>query len=414
MNYPPFSQTQEAIESARPPANAVKPQRVAVDATCWQNNRGYGRHARNLLSALMRIDTDNRYWFFVDSTEMLDLIPSNVEAILVNTSRPTAQAASSDGRRSISDMLRMSRAISQPGFDLVLFPTVYSYVPVFSRAHKMVFIHDVIAEKFPELTLPSPSARLAWKLKVKTALYQAGTIVTVSEFSKLGIVEVFKVMSQNVKVVGEAPSPIFKRLKEPRAIVPSPEWTRGGARQIVYVGGFGPHKNLIRLLEVFARLALRTDFSDISLILVGEYESEVFHSEYSELRQKIASLGIEARVVFTGYLPDEALVVLLNQAHVLVLPSLLEGYGLPAVEAAACGCPVVATKSSPLPELLGEAALYFDPYNSNELEEALTRVLASESLRQTMSLAGLMAAEKLTWDHAALALKELIGSARPL
>lgn len=414
MNYTPFSQTQDAIEEARPRSNAFKPRRVAVDATCWQNNRGYGRHARNLLSALTRVDTDNRYWFFVDSAEMLDLIPSTVEAILVNTSRPTAQAASSDGRRSLSDMLRMSRAFSKPGFDLILFPTVYSYVPVFSRAHKMVFIHDVIAEKFPDLTLPSPSARLAWNLKVKTALYQAGTIVTVSEFSKLGIVDVFDVAAQNVKVIGEAPSPVFKKLEDLPPIDTLPEWMSEKSRQIVYIGGFGPHKNLIRLLEVFARLAARAEFTDISLILVGEYKSEVFHSEYAELRRKIIALGIEARVVFTGYLPDEALVVLLNRAHMLVLPSLLEGFGLPAVEAAACGCPVVATKCSPLPDILGEAALYFDPYNNNELEEALIRVLASESLRHHLSLAGIKAAEKLTWDHAALALKELIGSVRPL
>lgn len=413
MNHLPLSKTQDPIGDARTLAKVVTPRRVAVDATCWQNNRGYGRHARNLLSALTRIDTDNRYWFFVDSAEMLELIPSNVEAILVNTSKPTAQAASSDGRRSLSDMLRMSRAISQPGFDLVLFPTVYSYVPVFSRAHKMVFIHDVIAEKYPDLTLPSLSARLAWKIKVQTALYQAGTIVTVSEYSKLGIVDVFNVAPQEVQVVGEAPSPIFRKLEEPQPAFPS-EWMRENGRQVVYVGGFGPHKNLSCLLEVFARLATRAEYADVSLILVGEYQSEVFHSEYAELRRRISTLGIETKVVFTGYLSDEVLVVLLNRAHVLVLPSLIEGFGLPAVEAAACGCPVVATACSPLPVLLGDGAIYFDPHNSNELEEALTRVLASESLRQTMSLAGLMAVEKLTWDHAALALKELIGSVCPL
>ncbi len=412
MNHLPFSQTQVLMEEAIPLSNTVVSRQVAVDATCWQNNRGYGRHARNLLTALTRIDTDNRYTFFIDSKEMQDQLPSNVESVLVNAGKPTAQAASSDGRRSFSDMMRMSKAFSQPGFDLVLFPTVYSYVPVFSRAHKMVFIHDVIAEKYPNLTLPSYSARLAWRLKVQTALYQAGTIVTVSEYSKLGIVDVFNVAAQNVKVVGEAPSPAFKKFEEPRPVPPS-EWMRKGAYQIVYIGGFGPHKNLSCLLEVFARFTAREEFANISLVLVGEYQNEVFYSEYSDLQQKIADLGIEKQVVFTGYLSDDDLVVLLNYAHVLVLPSLMEGFGLPAVEAAACGCPVIATSSSPLPSLLGDAAIYFDPNNSSELEHAITRVLASESLRCAMSAAGLKAVEKLTWDHAALTLKELIDSIHP-
>jgi glycosyltransferase involved in cell wall biosynthesis len=392
----------------------VGSQRVAVDATCWQNTRGYGRHARNLLSALTRIDQENHYVFIVDSQEALDLIPSNVEPVLVNTGKPTALAAASDGRRALFDMWRMSRAFSQPDFDLVLFPTVYSYVPVFSRAHKMVFIHDVIAEKYPDLTLPSLPARLAWSAKVGLALRQARTIVTVSEHSKLGIIDVFKVPDQNVKVIGEAPSPIFKKLEQLGRISRLTGRIPGKGRRVVYVGGFGPHKNLTRLVEVFARLTVRSEFADLSLILVGEYQSEVFYSVYTELRRQIVALGIEQRVVFTGYLPDEDLVILLNQADVLVLPSLLEGYGLPAVEAAACGCPVVATKSSPLPDLLGEGGLYFDPLNSHELEEALMQVLCSRPLREKMSNAGLKAAERLSWDQAALALKELIESIKPL
>lgn len=387
--------------------------RVAVDATCWQNTRGYGRHARDLLSALTRIDTENQYIFLVDSEEVLKQIPSNVEPVLVQAGRPTAIAASSNGRRAMSDMLRMSRVFSMPEFDLVLFPTVYSYVPVFSRAHKIVFIHDVIAETYPELTLPSLPARLFWKIKVELALRQAGTIITVSEYSKLGIIDVFKISPHNVRVIGEAPSPIFKRLENPERINPLKGRLPEGGRQVMYIGGFGPHKNLTRLLEVFARLITRQELGDIYLLLVGEYQSEVFYSVYTELREQIVALGIEQRVVFTGYLPDEALVELLNEAEVLVLPSLLEGFGLPAVEAAACGCPVVATKFSPLPDLLGEGGLYINPLDSDEMEKALMRVLGSKSLRQEMSKAGLKAAEGLTWDQAALALKELIGSIQP-
>jgi glycosyltransferase involved in cell wall biosynthesis len=102
------------------------------------------------------------------------------------------------------------------------------------------------------------------------------------------------------------------------------------------------------------------------------------------------------------------LVNLLNQACVLALPSLMEGYGLPAVEAAACGCPVVATNASPIPELLGAAGLYFNPLDTRQLEDALRKVLESQDLRQKMSQSGMVAAQALTWDRAAQTLKNLI------
>jgi glycosyltransferase involved in cell wall biosynthesis len=146
----------------------------------------------------------------------------------------------------------------------------------------------------------------------------------------------------------------------------------------------------------------------VRLVLVGEYEKEVFHSCYTALKHQIAELGIASRVVFTGYLPDEELVVLLNLATVLVLPSLIEGFGLPAVEAAACGCPVIATTASPLPSLLSEGGIFINPANQEELNAALNRILESEDLRQKMRQAGIAAAARLTWDAAARQMMSLM------
>lgn len=382
--------------------------RVAVDATCWLNNRGYGRHARDLLSALVRIDSQNHYCLFVDSQEMMEHIPRGVDSVLVQLESPTALAASSDRNRALPDLWRMSRALSAPDFDLVLFPSVYSYVPVLSRAHKMVFIHDVIAEKYPELTMPSLPRRLLWQAKVGLALRQAGTIVTVSNYSKQGIVDVFGVDPTQVHIVGEAPNPLFRRLEHSELPAVLARQIPETNRKVVYIGGFGPHKNLSRLVESFARLAVCPDLSDILLILVGEYQKEVFHSAYADLRRQIEALGIQQRVLFTGYLSDQDLVNLLNKACVLALPSLMEGYGLPAVEAAACGCPVVATNASPIPELLGAGGLYFNPLDTQQLEDALRQVLESQDLRQKMSKSGMVAAQALSWDRAAQTLKNLI------
>lgn len=389
--------------------------RIGVDATCWANTRGYGRHGRALLRALVALDSRNRYRFFLDAPESpREPLPPGAERYQVRAATPAAVAAAAAGRRSLPDLWRMSRALAQPDLDVLLFPTVYSYVPVFSRARKVVMIHDVIAETFPELTLPSHAARLFWTLKVATGLRQADAIVTVSDYSRQQIARRFRLPPERVFVAGEASDPVFRVLRDPR---PTPHLTALGIRPdrrlIVYVGGFGPHKNLQTLVRVFAHLAARPAMSDVLLVLVGDYEREVFHSDYPALRTQIDTLALEDQVLFTGYLPDDELVVLLNLATVLVLPSLMEGFGLPAVEAAACGCPVVATVASPLPGLLGAGGLYVDPRRPDTLQRALTAVLESAPLRAQMREAGLAAARQLTWEAAARdLLRVLEGVAR--
>jgi glycosyltransferase involved in cell wall biosynthesis len=375
---------------------------IGVDATCWRNLRGYGRHARALLTELVRLDQKNRYTFVVDSPQNLETIPPEVNLKRVDAANPTVTAASSNGHRSVLDMWRMSRAMSAKNFDMLLFPTVYSYVPVFSPAKKLVIIHDVIPEKFPQFTLPTRSARLFWQLKSAAGRRQADAVVTVSDYSRQGLLEHFKLDPSQVHVVGEASDSVFR-------IVDGAEWPAAftaldlfaADRAIVYVGGFGPHKNVDMLVKVFAGLAGQPEFAGVKLALVGATTTEVYHSYFSAISRQVDQAGLAGRVIFTGFVPDDQLVLLLNRAEVLVLPSLMEGYGLPAVEAAACGCPVIATTASPLPGLLGQAALYFNPTRPAELEHALTQVLCSEAQRAKMAAAGLEAVHKLTWEAAA-------------
>jgi glycosyltransferase involved in cell wall biosynthesis len=347
--------------------------------------------------------------FVLDSDVQLQALPAGAEVRRIKNFSPTAVSASANGHRSASDMWRVSRALSDKQFDLLLFPTVYSYVPVFSRAKKVVMIHDVIAETYPGLTVPKRVARLLWKTKVMLGRWQADAIVTVSEYSRAGILDHFGIPPDRVFVVGEANDPIFQLLENPqpssrlRALGISP-----GIRSVVYVGGFGPHKNLERLLAAFAGLALQSEFADVVLIMVGEYEKEIFHSAFHTMRKRAYEVGLADRIVFTGYLSDDDLVILLNLATVLVLPSLMEGFGLPAVEAAACGCPVIATKASPLPGLLGEAARYIEPTDVQDLQRNLQQVLSSDALRQKMRSVGLVAARRLTWDAAAQQMIQLM------
>lgn len=375
---------------------------IGVDATCWGNTRGYGRHARALLAALVKCNVNNQFTFFMDGNQPVSDLPPGIELRSIRANASTVVAASANGHRSAHDMWRMARAISESQMDVLLFPTIYSYVPVVTRAKKIIMIHDVIAEKYPDLAMPGRRSRLLWKTKVALGRWQADAVGTVSDYSRQAIVQHFGIKADQVHVVGEASDPVFRVLDKPQLTPRLLSLGIGqGDRTIVYVGGFSPHKNLAALVRVFGELSPEPSFSDLRLLLVGEHKKEIFHSYAETIKQLVAQLKLQDRVIFTGYLPDDELVVLLNLATVSVLPSFMEGFGLPAVEAAACGCPVLATTESPLPELLGDGGIYFDPQKPAELKAALRQVLVSAPLRERMSKAGQEASRKLTWEAAA-------------
>ncbi len=358
---------------------------------------------------MVQVDAENDYVFFFDDEVDRGAVPDGVELRTVSTTSPTAQAAGASTRRGLRDMWRVGRALSDPELDVLLFPTVYSFVPVRTRAKKILVIHDTIPEAYPELAFPDSRSRRFWSVKSALARWQSDVIVTVSEYSRAKIHQHFNIPTERIFVVGEAADPVFRRLEQPILGEPLAKLGIGPDRRcLVYVGGFSPHKNVDRLVSVFARVVRDEELDDVRLVLVGEYENEVFNSDYPRIKRRIEALQLTNRVVFTGYLPDEELAVLLNTATALVLPSLIEGFGLPAIEAAACGCPVIATAESPLPDILADAGIFIDPTDEAALGDAMLRVLCAEEVRRRMSRAGLEAARCCSWDRSARQLLDVI------
>lgn len=382
---------------------------IAIDATTWTNTRGYGRFTRSLLKALVDLDQPHRYTLFIDTPGAIPELPERACVRTVSSGRPATEAASAQGRRGLADMARMSHALSSAGADCVLFPTVYSYVPVYGRSRVAVVFHDVIAERFPALTVPSAPARWMWAAKVRLARAQADQVITVSEYSRRELAREFGLAEEAIHVVGEAPDPVFHVMEaaEVERMLEALHLPRGPL--VVYAGGFGPHKNVPMLVEAFAAVARR--FPDSTLILVGENRQEVFHTEIGRIVSLVEARGMQERVRFTGFLPDSALAALLNRAWVLVLPSFMEGLGLPAIEAAACGCPVVATQESPLPALLSGGGLFADPRQPAAWQCALEAVLASDSFRTELAHGALCAASEFSWRHSAIQMLSILESA---
>lgn len=388
--------------------------RIGVDACCWANGRGYGRFTRELLTAMVRRAPDDEFLLFVDDAarERLHLDAPNVRVVHVPQSQAPTEAASANGRRLLRDMLRLTRAVSSARPRVFFSPSVYSYFPLPPGQRAVVAIHDVIAERHPDLTLPSLRARVFWRMKVGLALRQARLILTVSEFSARSIHEWLDVPSSRIRVAGEAPASVYRpsSVEEIRTAA-GRHGLRDGARWFLYVGGFNPHKRITSIVEAHARVVHEEGEAAPYLVLVGDPDSDAFHKNVDRIRETIEACGTADHTLWTGFVPDEDLRHLHSGAIALVMPSEIEGFGLPAVEAAACGTPVVATTQSPLPDLLKGGGIFVSPGDDDTLQGALRLLSKNLKLRDEMGRRALAGARALSWDRGADAALDAIREA---
>ncbi len=385
--------------------------RVGIDGACWLNRRGYGRYTRELVTALAELGGDVEYTLMVDfDPAEAPALPSGVRVAHVPCRRPAARAAAAGGQRSLSDLWAMSRAIRRERFDLVFFPSAYTYVPVVGPERVVVVIHDVITEEFRQHIFPTRRDALQWWLKLLAARWRADLTITVSEASREGIARRFGIPRRRIVVIPEAANHLFRPIPHDQALADVlARWGLDDGRFLLYVGGISPHKNLAALIDAVAELRRRTGTSPCKLVLAGDYAGDVFFSAFEEVRQRAAALQLDDAVVFTGYVDDAALVALYNAAAALVLPSLAEGFGLPVIEAMACGTPVVASARGALPEVLGGAGLLFDPERRGDLQAVLQRVMADPGVQARMRMLGLQRSAEFSWKRAAQQTRAAFG-----
>ncbi|MHC4557838.1 MAG: glycosyltransferase family 4 protein, partial [Planctomycetota bacterium] len=349
--------------------------RIGIDVTCWCNQRGFGRFTRELVTALVNLPSGDEYVLFSDrQTADVTDFPQSCRVVIAETSAAAAEAASAESRRSVKDVIAMRRMVQREQLDVMFFPAVYSYFPIARGVPCVVTFHDIIAETFPKLVFRSWWNRLFWQFKCRLAARRADLLVTVSLASKKGIVRHFGLSEDRVAVISEAPASSFTQAavsKQADAEVLKRYGLELGERYILYVGGISPHKNIETLIEAFAEVCKDNRLEDVHLVLVGDWVGDAFYTCYEGLCKLVEDYGLGNAVNFTGFVPDADLVHLYTACQAFVLPSYLEGFGLPAVEAMACGAAVVASNVGSLPEVLDGVGELFDPHDVSDLAACL-------------------------------------------
>ena len=385
--------------------------RVGVDATSWFSKRGFGRFTRNAVGRLVERDTSTTFVFFVADAETdVDALPETAEIRRVRLGRSPSRAAVPGSNRSVIDLLRLTRSVHQSALDAFLFPSLYTWFPVVGTP-TIVGGNDTIIEEFPELTVPARRDRVAANHKHRAGIRTASTLFTVSETARRAITAHLGIPPERLRIVPEAPDPVFA----PRS---GPALTSGLAAAgltpdesfFLCFGGISPHKNVETLVDAYGSLRRGRGDTTPLLVLVGELEESAYASAAASVRERIARHGIEASVRLPGYVSDETLACLCSAATAVVLPSLAEGFGLPAVEAAACGAPLALSELEAHRETLGDAALFFPPRDVASLVETLVALQDDEPLRRKLSARGKEMVAGRSWEASADALSELISA----
>lgn len=391
--------------------------KIGIDATCLANMRGYGRYTREIMAELARQATADELVLFADerAARASEIRGANVRTVVVPQRVSPTLAAAADSARSVGDMLRLTRAVWRERPDVFFSPTVYSYFPLPPRLPAVVTFYDAIAERFPHLTLPSVRARLFWRAKTRLAREQADLVLAISPYAADEIAAAHGIPRERIRVATAAPSADYQPVDDRREIIARAAryGVPPGRSWIIYVGGFNPHKNVDAIVRSHSLAIVDVDEPPL-LLLVGTRHADVFHGAGDAIDIAIRACGTADLVRWTGFVPDEDLRYLLAGAVTLVLASESEGFGLPAVEAAACGTPVVATTASPLPELLEGGGIWVEPRDEHAMTAAMRSFIRDEKLRATMGARAREQASRLSWSaagQAALAAIHEVASA---
>lgn len=374
--------------------------RIAIDYTAAiAQHAGIGRYTRSLVGALGRVDTTDEILLF--STEPPTVARPFAEAPNMQ-SRVISFAGRPVGNRAMTVLwhrLRVPMPVeSFIGRANILHAPDFSLPPA-PLTPRVVTIHDLAFLTHPECALPSLVEYL--RRVVPRAVRAADRIIAVSETTANDLVRLMHIPREKVRVIHLGVESRFQPVTDAPTLARVEHALGLSHPLILAVGTIEPRKNYTGLIEAFARLREGVGNGAVqapAMLAIAGRRGWL----YDEVFETVKRLGVEEQVRFLDYVPDDDLPALYSLADVVAMPSLYEGFGIPVVEAMACGTPVVCSESGSLPEVAGEAALLVDPRDGDALAEALRQALFDGSVRQRLADSGRARALEFNWDQAAI------------
>lgn len=353
--------------------------RIALDCrTVTAPKTGDRTYALNLMRALARVDAENEYFLYTwEPTTLTDLEAPNFHPVVLPASP-----------RWLWTPLSFPRDLARRGADLA---HVQYIIPPSSPRPVTTTIHDVAFRRFPELFPLKHRLLLNWLIPM--AVEHSAAVITGSEATKRDLLEFYDVRPEKVHVTPYAADPVYRPMDREEARQAVRRRLRVPVPYILSVGVLQPRKNLPRLVRAYNRIANSIPHR---LVLTGK---EGWASE--ELRAAVAEAPPGNQPVFTGYVADADLPVLYAGADLFCYPSLYEGFGLPPLEAMACGTPVLTSNVSSLPEVVGEAGLTVDPRDEAAIADGIRSLVEDPERRLALAEAGLRRAAEFSWDRTA-------------
>jgi glycosyltransferase involved in cell wall biosynthesis len=360
--------------------------RVGIDGLLlWGEYSGVERTIARLAATLPRVDLGNDYVLYVPAdTPGVGETPPNLRL------RRAPFAGRHKAMRILWQQACLPRTLAEDEVD-VLFAPGYT-LPLRWRGPSVLLVHDVIALTHPELARPAN----VWHygLMLPRSARRAGRIVVPTTQVRDEVVRVCGVPAERITVVPHGIEPHFRPVEDAAVLARVRTRYSLPERFVLSVGNLEPKKNLPCLLEAFA--LLRREGLPHALVLAGKEGWGV-----SELGATIERLGIADAVCFPGFVADDDLPALYSLAELFVFPSLVEGFGLPPLEAMACGTPAIVADVPPFAETVGDGAVRVDPHRPEAIAAGVRRVLEDDALRQRLREAGLRRAAGYTWEAAA-------------
>ncbi|MEK6808073.1 MAG: glycosyltransferase family 1 protein [Nanoarchaeota archaeon] len=372
--------------------------RIVIDGRMYQES-GIGRYIRNLLDNLKKLDERSEYFILHIKSDYDRLVyHSNFHKVLA------------DFRwYGIKEQIKIPRMLNKLKPDLVHFP--HFNLPLFYGGKFVVTIHDLIHQHFrmDRATTLNP---LTYKLKqlgynkvFQNAIAKAVKILVPSSYVKNLLAKEQRIQNEKIVVTYEAVDHKILSIESKIKISESMDAVKKfGIRApfIFYVGNAHPHKNVEGLIKAF--LQLKEKYPQMSLVLSGHD-----HYFWQRVKQSLAASPLKKDIIFTGYVSDEELVAFYKNASCFVMPSFEEGFGIPLLEAMACGCPVVSSNTGALEEVGGDAVVYFDPSDLGDMVDKIDKVLSNGNLTNELIKKGQKRVKFFSWEKLAKQTMEVYG-----